>query len=131
MQWLHSSGAHYKKTTYSGLKTNGRLRSLLRVCLERQKPTFLNKLLYIKTKMHDISILDNIVLSCKTDFSSFFGHIHRSCIDEIIIGYDFCPNKSAFKVSMNDPCCLRGFRSFMKGPCSYFLDSCRKVSLKS
>ena len=76
--------------------------------------------LYIKSKVHDVTILDNIVLAFNTKFSSFTDSCFRTIFNVIVVLNNLCTDESFLKVSVDNTGTLWGFPSLMEGPSLYF-----------
>src|SRR5699024_7150402 len=84
---------------------------------------------HIKSEMHDIAILNDIIFSLDSNFSGF-TNFSFAFINHIIFIFDnLGSDKSFFKIRMDNTSCLRCRSSNGDGPSSHFLYASRKISL--
>ena len=74
--------------------------------------------LYIKTEQNHISVLHDVFLALRTHKSLFFCGIHASAGHKIVIVYNLCPDKAAFKIAVDFSGSLRCLGAYFNGPCS-------------
>src|SRR5690554_4688306 len=75
----------------------------------------------IETKVHDIPILYQVLLSLYAHLSCLFHCTLRSIPDIILILDHFSSDKTLFEVGMNHTGALGCFPSFMEGPRTHLL----------
>ena len=87
---------------------------------------FAVKTLYMKQEIDYIPVLHDVIPSFLQQLSGLPHFLLISELNEIFVFDDLRPNKTAFDVGMDDPCCLRGKRSFPVGPSPHFIGSDRE-----
>ena len=72
--------------------------------------------LNIEAEEDDVSVLHPVLFSFQTDLSMFFQCGFGMILHEILIAVDFRPDKSFFKIGMNDSRALRCLHSLAERP---------------
>src|SRR5690554_2714961 len=85
--------------------------------------------LHIKSKVHYISILDDVFFSFHTKLSCLFTCSLRAVLHEVFILHYFSTNKSFFEIRVNNSCCLWCCRTFQNSPSANFFYTCSKISI--
>ena len=86
--------------------------------------------LYIKSKIHHISILHHIIFPFYRHFAGFFAFRFGTVCNEIIVFDHFGPDKPFFEIGMDNTGRLRCFHTFTESPCPHFFRASSKIGLK-
>lgn len=81
--------------------------------------------------MHDITILDDIILAFDSDLASLAAFGFRTEGDVIVILNHFSAYETTFEVRVNNARRLRSFHTFLECPCPAFLRACGEECLKT
>ena len=73
--------------------------------------------------MHNISVLNDIVLSFDTQFAGSTALCFASKLDEIGVFDYFCTDEASLEIGMDDSGALRCFHTLAEGPCAHFVRS--------
>src|SRR3990167_3822494 len=91
----------------------------------RQKP----KALHIKSEQNHIPVLYHIFPPFLAPFACLLCALFPPELNIIRISDDLSLNKSLFKISMNNPCCLWRCKSLFNRPSTCFLRACSEIRL--
>ena len=94
-QKVHFSTCGHNKSTADTVVS-----SFLRLCL---------KLLYIKTEVHHIPVLANVILTLDVDFAGFAAGGFTSVVHEVLKLDDFGTDETFLKIGMDDASTLGAF----------------------
>jgi hypothetical protein len=84
-------------------------------------------ILYVKFEDNDVTIFYDIFFAFQSYLSSFFCLSPRSRTNDVLIGDNFCFDKSFFKIGMDGSCCLWSRRIDTNCPCFGFFFSRSEV----
>ena len=93
-------------------------------------PVIARDRLYIKSKIHHISILHHIIFPFYRHFAGFFAFRFGTVCNEIIVFDHFGPDKPFFEIGMDNTGRLRCFHTFTESPCPHFFRASSKIGLK-
>lgn len=77
--------------------------------------------------MHDIAILDDIVLAFQTPFAGIFRTLFALVRNEVFVAITLCADETAFEIAVNHTGGLWGGRADRNGPGADFLYAGGKV----
>ena len=79
------------------------------------------KELNIESKVHDITILDYVVLALNAHFACFADSGLRTILDIVVVLDDLSADEATLEVGVDDAGGLRRFHTFLESPCAAFL----------
>src|SRR5690606_2133308 len=85
----------------------------------------------VKAEMHDVTVLNDVVLAFQTPFTGFFGAVFTLVLNKIVIADDFGADKTTFKVGVNSGGGARCGITHFNGPGAHFFYAGGKVSLQA
>src|SRR5690554_4043353 len=99
---------------------------LLEITTDKVTIKILNKS-DIKSKMHNISVMNNIFLTFNCNFSVITACCLGFIPHKILQLYDLCFYKTFLKIRMDNARGGGSFPAFFDGPCPDFLNPCSKI----